>query len=62
MHTAWRIAMRNIWKLHPHTYNNLIGNIRSNCTHSLGKKDIFLSFIMPYITQMNWSDYYYMLS
>ena len=62
MHTAWRIAMRKIWKLHPRTHNNLICNIRSNFTHSLEKKDIFLSFIMPCITLMNWSDYYYMLS
>ena len=61
MHTAWRIAMRKIWKLHPRTHNNLICNIRSNCTHSL-EKDTFLSFIMPCITIMNWSDYYYMLS
>ena len=62
MHTAWRIAMRKIWKLHPRTHNNLICNIRSNFTHSLEKKDIFHSFIMPCITLMNWSDYYYMLS
>ena len=27
MHTAWRIAMRKIWKLHPRTHNNLICNI-----------------------------------
>ena len=33
MHTAWRIAMRKIWKLHPRTHNNLICNIRSNFTH-----------------------------
>ena len=37
MHTAWRIAMRRIWKLHTGTHNNLICNIRSNFTHSLGK-------------------------
>ena len=55
MHTAWRIAMQTIWKLHPRTHNNLICNIRSNFTHSL-KKKIFLSFIMPCITHMNWSD------
>ena len=62
IHTAWRIAMRNIWKLHPRIHNNLICNIISNFTHSLGENDIFISFIMPCITQMNWSDYYYMLS
>ena len=61
IHTTWRIAMRKIWKLHPRTHNNLICNIRSNFTHSL-EKVIFLSFIMPCITLMNWSDYYYMLS
>ena len=43
MHTAWRIAMRKIWKLHPRTHNNLNCNIRTNCTHSLEK--IHLSFI-----------------
>ena len=64
MHTALRIAMRNIWKLHPRTnafyieciartHNNLICYIRSNLTHSLEKTDIFLSFIMLCITQMN---------
>ena len=52
--------MRKIWKLHPRTHN-LIYNIRSNFTHSL-EKYIFRSCIMPCITQMNWSDYYYMLS
>ena len=61
MQTAWGIAMRKIWKLHPRTQNNLICNIRSNFTHSL-EKVILLSFIMPCITQINWSDYYYMLS
>ena len=35
-------------------------NIRSNFTHIL-EKVIFLSFIMPCIIQINWSDYYYML-
>ena len=24
MHTAWQIAMRKIWKLHPHTHNNYL--------------------------------------
>ena len=43
MHTAWQIAMRKIWKLHPRTHNNLICNIRSNFTHSLEK--IHISFI-----------------
>ena len=43
MHTAWRIAMRKIWKLHARTHNNLICNIRSNFTHSLEKRHI--SFI-----------------
>ena len=37
MHTAWRIAMRKIWKLHHRTHNNLICNIRSNFTFP-GKK------------------------
>ena len=35
MHAAWRIAMRKIWKLHPHTHNILICNIRTNFIHSL---------------------------
>ena len=26
------------------------------------KQDKFISFIIPCISQMNWSDYYYMLS
>ena len=38
MHTARRIAMQTIWKLHPRTHNNWICNIRSNFTHSQGKK------------------------
>ena len=41
MHTACRIAMRKIWKLHPRTHNNLICNIISNFTHSLEKKTYF---------------------
>ena len=40
MHTAWRIAMRKIWKLHPRTHNNLNCNIISNFTHSLKKRHI----------------------
>ena len=40
MHTAWRITMRKIWKLHPRTYNNFISNIRSNFKHSLEKRHI----------------------
>ena len=43
MLTVWRIAMRKIWKLHPRTHNNLICNMRSNCTHSLEERHI--SFI-----------------
>ena len=43
MHTAWRIAMRKIWKLHPRTHNNLICNISSNFAHSPEK--IYISFI-----------------
>ena len=43
MHTAWRIAMRKIWKLYSRTHNNLICNIISNFTHSLEK--IHISFI-----------------
>ena len=43
MHTtAWRITMRNIWKLHLRTNNNLICNIRSNITH--GKRHIYFIF------------------
>ena len=40
MHTAWRIVMRKIWKLHPRFHNNMICNIRTNFTHSLEKRHI----------------------
>ena len=43
MHTAWRIAMRKILKLHHYTHNNLICNIISNFKHSHEK--IHISFI-----------------
>ena len=36
--------MRKIWKLHPRTHNNLICIIRSNFTHSLGKRHIFFIY------------------
>ena len=61
MHTAWRIVMRKIWKLHSRTHNNLICNIRRKKIPIPWKK-IFLLFIMPCIILMNWSDYYYMLN
>ena len=44
MHTAWRIAMRKIWKLLPRTHNNLICNIKSNFTHSLEKGHIYFIY------------------
>ena len=43
MHNARRISIRKIWKLHHRTHDNLIGNIRTNYTHSLEKRHI--SFI-----------------
>ena len=45
MHTAWRIDMRNIWKMkiHPRTHTNLPCHIRTHFSHSLEK--IHRSFI-----------------
>ena len=44
MHTAWRITMRKIWKLHPCTHNNLNCNIISNFTHLLENRHIYFIY------------------
>ena len=65
----WNISSKYTEEMHTERSGNYIlvlttiwFVILDQILHIPWKKDIFLSCIMPCITLMNWSDYYYMLS